>query len=68
MINLFKRIWYSEPVVLVGALVAGWSAIVAYDQADDAWAIPVWVYIVAVPLVAFLTRITRRNVTPTGNE
>ena len=64
MRELWRRIWGSEPVVFVGALVAAWSAIVALDQASEGWAIPVWVYIVAVPAVAFLTAVTRSSVTP----
>lgn len=64
MINLLKRIWYSEPVVLVGSLASAWTAVVALDQVDTTWAIPSWVYIVAVPVMAFLTAITRKSVAP----
>ena len=64
MIHLLKRIWNAEPVVLVGSLASSWTAIVAFDQVDDSWMIYSWVYIVAVPLMAFLTTITRRSVSP----
>ena len=63
MRELFKRIWLAEPVVLVGASVSAWTAIVAFDQASAGWEIPLIVYIVAVPLTAFLTGITRQQVT-----
>lgn len=65
--KLLKRIWNSEPVVLVGGLVAGWTAVVALDQTDDSWFIPTGVYVVAVPLVAFMTYLTRDNVTPSSS-
>ena len=65
MKDLWRRIWLAEPVVFVGALVSAWLAIVAFDQAADAWEIPLIGYIVAVPLTAFLTGVTRNSVTPT---
>ena len=67
MKDLWRKIWYSEPVVFVGSLVSAWLAVVAFDQASDGWEIPLWIYVVAVPLVAFLTGITRRQVTAPDN-
>ena len=64
MKELWRKIWYSEPVVFVGSLVAAWVAVVAFDQAADSWEIPLWIYVLAVPLVAFLTGVTRQQVTP----
>lgn len=64
MKDLWKKIWYSEPVVFVGSLAAAWAAIVAFDEASDSFAIPLWVYILAVPVLAFLTPVVRGNVTP----
>ena len=64
MRNLAGRIWNSEPVVFVGAAVSAWLALVAFDQAAAGWEIPLIGYIVAVPLTAFLTGITRNSVTP----
>ncbi len=68
MIKLLKRIWNSEPVILVGALTAAWIALVAADQLDDTWAISTRVYIVAVPVAAFLTAITRSRVEPSDDR
>jgi hypothetical protein len=68
MRNLWNRIWNSEPVVFVGAVVSAWMALVAFDQGIESWEIPLWAYIVAVPVTAFLTGITRQQVTPVDNE
>ena len=64
MRDLWQRIWYAEPVVFVGAIVSAWLAVVAFDQGMDAWEIPLWLYVVAIPLTAFLTAVTRQKVTP----
>ena len=65
MKDLWSRIWNTEPVVFVGGLTAAWSAVVAFDQASDVFTLPVWTYIVAVPLIAGVTPMVRRKVTPT---
>ena len=62
--DLWRRIWYSEPVVFVGSLVSAWVAVVAFDKAMDTWEIPLWLYIFAIPTTAFLTAVTRQQVTP----
>lgn len=67
MKDLWKRIWYSEPVLFVGALSAAWLALVAVDQANESWKLPLWTYIAAAPVVAFLTYITRETVTAPAN-
>ena len=67
MKDLWKRIWYAEPVVFVGSLVSAWLAIVAFDQAADGWEIPLIGYVIAVPLTAFLTAVTRNQVTAPDN-
>lgn len=64
MKDLVGKLWYSEPVVFVGGLASSWAAIVAFDEASDAFSIPLWCYIVAVPVLAFLTPVVRGNVTP----
>jgi len=66
MRKLFDRIWNAEPVVFVGALSATWAAVVALDQAAEAWEIPVWLYIAAVVVTVFLTAVTRTAVKPVG--
>jgi len=68
MKDLWKRIWYSEPVVFVGSLVAAWLALVTLDQAVDTWEIPLWIYIVATLLVPFLTKVTRGQVEVSSEE
>ncbi len=62
MFKLLKQIWDAKPVVLVGAFASAWTAIVALDQVDDSWFIPSLVYIVAVPVMAFLTRVIHKQV------
>lgn len=66
MRRMWDTIWNSEPVVFVGAAVSAWGAIVAFDQANDTWYLPLWAYIIAVPLTAFLTGVVRNKVTPTN--
>jgi len=52
--------------VFVGALSAAWLSLVAIDQAATTWELPLWSYLVAVPVVAFLTYVTRGAVAPVG--
>lgn len=64
MRDLWKKIWHSEPVVFVGSLMSAWLAVVAFDQGTDAFEIPLWIYVAAIPVGAFLTGVTRQQVTP----
>ena len=50
--------------MFVGSLVSAWVAVVAFDKAMDSWEIPLWLYIFAIPATAFLTAVTRQQVTP----
>lgn len=61
MKDLWRKIWYAKPVVFVGSLVSAWVALVAFDQASDSWEIPTIGYIIAVPVVMFLTAITQKQ-------
>lgn len=67
MKNLWHKIWNSEPVIFIGSLVGAWLALVSLDQADETWAIPLWVYILMTLLVPFLTGVTRKQVTAPAN-
>lgn len=67
MKQLVSRIWYAEPARFVAAVTAAWGAVVALDQGSDSWFIPLWVYIVAVPLTTFLGEAVRNNVTPVND-
>ena len=68
MRKLLTRIWNAEPVILVGAITSAWTAIVAFDQIDDSWAIHTWLYVVAVPLIAFLAAITHKHAQHTDDD
>ena len=64
MKNLWHKLWYTEPVVFVGALVSGWTALAAFDVANDGFNLPLWTYAVAAVLVPAMTILVRGNVTP----
>ena len=66
MKDAWRKIWYSEPVVFVGALTSGWTAVAAFDKASTEFDIPVWVYVVATGLVPVLTGLVRGKVTPSA--
>ena len=68
MRKLLTRIWNAEPVILVGAITSAWTAIVAFDQIDDSWAIHTWLYVTAVPLIAFLAAITHKHAQHTDDD
>ncbi len=68
MKDLWKRVWYSEPVILIGSLVGGWTALTAFDKATDDFSLPLWSYITATALIPILTGLVRGKVTPTGGE
>ena len=65
MRNVWRKVWYSEPVVFVGALTSGWTAVAAFDKASTEFDIPVWGYVVATATVPILTGLVRGKVTPT---
>lgn len=65
MIALWRRIWAGEPVVIVGALTSGWTAVAAFDVASNEFAIPIGVYVAAAVLVPVLTVLARGKVSPT---
>lgn len=67
MKDLWRKIWYSEPVVFVGSITAAWTAVAAFDKATDSFSIPLWIYIVATVAVPLLTGLVRGNVTPVNN-
>ena len=65
MKHLWNRIWNAEPVRVLGALAAAWSALVTFDQANAGFTIPVWIYAAATVLLAAVTPLVRGKVTPT---
>lgn len=67
MNKLWRKLWYSESVVFVGALVSAWTALAAFDVASDGFYVPVWGYVTAAVLVPFLTILVRGNVTPVND-
>ena len=68
MKKLWHMVWNTRPVVFVGSLVSAWMAVVAFDQGDDSWEIPIAIYITVVPVMAFLTGITRNQVAAPGKK
>jgi len=62
--KLWRKLWFSEPVVFVGALVSAWTALAAFDKTNDAFTLPLWGYAAATVLVPFMTILVRGNVTP----
>ena len=64
MDKLWRRLWFSEPVVFVGALVSSWTALATFDRVSDGFYVPTWGYVAATVLVPFLTILVRGNVTP----
>lgn len=64
MKDLWKKVWYSEPVVFVGSIASGWTALTAFDKATDDFAVPLVAYIVATVALPILTGLVRGNVTP----
>ena len=64
MKKLWHKLWYSEPVVFVGALVSGWAALVALSEATDGFTLPLWSLAIAAVIIPVLTILVRGNVTP----